>query len=403
MTRLRVAVVAHGRFHAFDLARELHRQGHDVTVLSNYPSWAVERFGIESGWYRGLTAHGVTERALARLLPRSLPGTEAARHQWFGRWATRVLEREEWDVVHCWSGISEELLTSKRLRAGARVLMRGSAHIAEQAALLREEESRIGRPVERPSAWMIGREQREYERADHIVVLSEFARASFERRGISADRLSVLPLGVDVEAFRAPEASVQVRVDRILSGRPLRVLYVGALSARKGLVDLLETARRCEGLPIEFALVGPWVSETESLLKGAAPNVVVRGSRRQADLPTEYWNADLFFFPTIEDGFGMVLTQAIAAGCPVLATGHCAAPDLVQAGAAGWVLPIRRPDAFETRIRWCHENRAELADVIRAHATTPVHIRSWHDVATEFAAAAPAWIEQRPLVEGKAT
>jgi glycosyltransferase involved in cell wall biosynthesis len=388
---LRVAIVAHGRFHAFDLARELHGLGHDVVLLSNYPAWAAERFGVTRGDYTGLWPHGGIERVAARLAPSILRQTEAIRHRWFGRWAAQALEGRSWDVVHCWSGVAEEVFTSRRITTGCRALMRGSAHIAEQAALLEEEERRTGVALERPSRWMIAREQREYGRADRIVVLSEFARASFERRGIGAGRVSVLPLGVDVRAFQVSSTEIEARVARILGGGPLRVLFAGTLSGRKGLRDLLDTARACEGLPIEFTVVGPTLPETEALMAAAGPNVTVLGRREQRALPELYSHADVFLFPTIEDGFGMVLTQAAAAGLVILATPNCAAPEILGQGAQGWILPIRRPDVFADRLRWCHRNREDVAAMLLAAATS-AGARTWTEVATAFADEATQWV-----------
>lgn len=390
MSGLRVAIVVHGRFHAFDLSRELQAQGHETAVFSNYPAWAAARFGLDRRRYQGLAAHGVVERAVGKMPP-VLTRSEPWRHRWFGRWAARALEGYPWDVVHCWSGVSDELLRSPRVRAAARVLMRGSAHILDQSVLLREEEARVGAALDRPSPWMIEREQSEYARADRILVLSEFARASFARHGYGPDKVDVLPLGVSVDMFRPTAERAAARVERIRQSRPLTILYVGTLSARKGLRDLVTISRMCETLPMQFVLVGPRLPETSALLAGAGPNVTVLDKRDQHDLPEVYWSADAFIFPTIEDGFGMVLTQARAAGLPVLCTPHCAGPDLITVGRDGWVLPVREPEAFADRLRWCHGNRDALAEMV-ATSDVPVQPRDWSGVAERFVQLSAMWM-----------
>lgn len=393
MSGLRVAIVAHGRFHAFDLARELHAQGHDVVTFSTYPAWAAARFGIDAASYRGNPVQGVIDRGLGRL-PAAFARSEAWRHRRFGRWAARAIASRPWDVVHCWSGVSEELLRSPAVRAGCRVLMRGSAHIAEQDELLRAEQARAGVPIDRPSAWMVAREEREYALADRIVVLSEFARASFARRGHGADKVTVLPLGVDVARFGASPADIEARVGRIRGGAVLTVVYAGALSARKGLVDLVDVARQCAGLAVRFVLVGPAVPETAALLSGAGSNVTILGKVDQGALPAIYRDADLFLFPTIEDGFGMVLTQAMAAGLPILCTTNCAGPDMMVPDRDGWVLPIRAPEAFADRLRWCDAHREDLAAMVSTRAAGDL-ARDWSDVAAKFAVRAREWVAGR--------
>jgi glycosyltransferase involved in cell wall biosynthesis len=391
VTRLRIAIVVPGRFHAFDLARELIALGHDVTVFTSHPAWAARRYGIGRQDVRSAWWHG----ALARGLARVPNGLRAAAESWscrrFGRWAARALESRHWDVVHVWSGVAEEVLESAKVSAAARVLMRGSAHVSIQDELLGVEAARIGVPLDRPSSWMVAREQREYALADRVLVLSEFARRSFERCGYDPDRLSVLPLGVDVRMFTPPAGIVAARVKRIGDGGALRVLYVGALSAQKGLFDLMEVARQCQPAAIEFTLIGPVLPETSALLTRAGSNVVVLARRDQHDLPQIYQEADLFIFPTVQDGYGMVLAQARAAGLPILCTTNCAGPDFISEGRDGWIVPIRAPEAFAARLCWCDEHRRELADMVASIDTSAVP-RDWSAVAREFAALVPAWM-----------
>jgi glycosyltransferase involved in cell wall biosynthesis len=381
---VRIALVVQGRFHGFDLAKSLIARGHDVRVLTNYPAAIAARFGLPKASVRSFVWHGLLDRAAlaaAGRLPTVYP--ERRLHELFGRWAAREVSRREFDVVHCWSGVSLELLSVPSLTATATLLMRGSSHIRTQDRLLREEERRVGVPMDRPSEWMIGRETDEYACADRIVVLSSFARRTFLEEGCDPEGLSVLPLGVDVDAFRATPAASDARTARILGGGRLRVLYVGALSFRKGLLDLVRAAELLRGEAVEFTLVGPRMAESEPLLATAGANVRVLPKRPQAELPAVYAAADLFVFPTIEDGFGMVLTQAKAAGLPILTTENCAGSDLVTDGRDGWIVPIRDAQALADRLRWCTAHRPALADMARTveAADQP---RSWDRVAEDF-------------------
>jgi glycosyltransferase involved in cell wall biosynthesis len=194
----------------------------------------------------------------------------------------------------------------------------------------------------------------------------------------------VLPLGVDVSAFRASVAAREARRARILRPQPLRVLYVGALSLQKGLVDLVSAADVLRDEAFEFALVGPRMAETDQLLARAAPNVRVLPKRPQRDLPPVYADADLFLFPTIQDGFGMVLTQARASGLPILTTSNGGGPDLVTEGRDGWIVSIRDVQAIVARLRWCAANRSSLAEMADSIDDAGV-ARDWSDVARDFA------------------
>ena len=382
--KLRIAIVVHGRFHAFDLARALIARGHHVTVFTNYPQWATARFNLPSRAVRSHVGHFVADRAVgAAAWSRLSRGWEPIGHQAFGRWAARELARESWDVVHCWSGVSEELLESAAGRATPTLLMRGSSHIAFQRRLLDEESVRVGADLDRPSDWMVAREQREYERASRLVVLSTFAKRSFVEEGVPGDRLSVLPLGVDASAFRASETAIEERCERIRSGRPITVVYAGTVSFRKGFWDFAEIIRAVPAGRFRFVLAGSVLPECQSLVQSLGSRVETLGPLPQAQLPGFYRQGDLFVFPTLEDGFGLVLTQAAASGLPILATAHCAAPDLIVEDESGWILPIRDAHAFAGRLDWCDGHREAVAGMVRT-AALRAQASDWAAVAVDF-------------------
>src|SRR5207244_1024703 len=114
----------------------------------------------------------------------------------FGCWAAQQLVQGSWDVVHCFSGVAEEVFLALRETSTALTLVRGSAHIAEQHQILCDEEVRVGVWTEKPSPWILAREQREYELADAIIILGAFPERSFVERGVNSAKLYRIPLGV---------------------------------------------------------------------------------------------------------------------------------------------------------------------------------------------------------------
>lgn len=401
---LKIAIVVQGRFHGFDLARELLARGHDVTLFTNYPGWAAERFGVPAARTRSLVLHGVAARlsgALSRAV--GVPQPEAMLHQWFGRWAERELCRERWDLVHLWSGVADESLQSRRLQVDCRLLMRGSAHIDVQARLLGDEARRAGAVIDRPSAWMIARERREYDLADHILVLSSFSRASFEAVGMNASRISLLRLGVRVRDFRPSPDIVAARQRRILAGEPLRVLYVGALSYQKGLWDMVHAIRALPATgEFRFTFVGPILREARPLIDQLGDRVRVVGKVAQSELPRYYADADVFLYPTIQDGYAAVTAQAKASALPILTTAHGAGLDIVTPDEDGWIVPLRDPAAIVARLEWCRAHRPELAAMVGRIVDT-FRARDWSDVARDFESIAVRLCSSPPVVARRAS
>lgn len=378
--KYKIAIVVHGRFHAFDLARALLDRGHDVTLFTNYPQWAVQRFGIAKQHVRSFTAHGIISRAIWNAHQKwGMPYPEAWLHCAFGRWAAKQVLPEKWDLVHCWSGVAEEILDGQGRGVELITLMRGSAHIRTQARLLQEEEERTKTQQDQPSHWMIAREEREYAKADRIIVLSSFAFQTFVESGIPEQKLLSDPLGVEVRDFRPVGEVIEERCQRILAGTPLRVLYVGAKSFQKGMWDLATTVKALPKEKFQFRLVGAQTPETENLF-ASLPDIELIAKQPQCELFKQYAWGDLFLFPTIQDGFASVLAQANASALPILTTTNCGGPDLIQEGLSGWVLPIRNPSAIVDRLQWCDNHRVELAEMVR-WTYEDFKPRTWNDTA----------------------
>ena len=228
--------------------------------------------------------------------------------------------------------------------------------------------------------------------ADRILVLSTFSRKSFEDEGTPVSRISMVPLGVQVDAFRPPPEIVSQRRRRILTGQPLRVLFVGTVSYRKGFLDFATVVEKLQGHGFSFEVVGPILPECAPLVDRLRGKATFAGKRPQADLPASYHAADLFLFPTIEDGFAAVLAQAKAAALPILTTAHGAGLDLITPGQDGWIVPVREPGAIVDRLIWCGANRPIVASVVKRVYDT-FRPRDWNQVATHFEAVCVAATE----------
>jgi glycosyltransferase involved in cell wall biosynthesis len=381
---VKIAIAVHGRFHAFDFARALIERGHDVTLFTNYPAFVVARFGIPKFRVRSFLTHGVASRILHRFgFERRSERVERVLHEAFGRWACSQLLKEQWDVTYTWSGVSEAALRRIPRQRTLRLLVRGSAHIRTQARLLSDEQLRTGVPQEQPSKWRVRKEEREYRLADAVIVLSSFCHQTFVDQGFPEDRLGRMVSGTRVAAFSPGPGVVAERSARILSGARLRVLMVGTFSYRKGVHDFARIVRALGTERFEFRFVGSISSEAAELAQSLSDQVEFRERLPQTALPHEYAWADVFLFPTIEDGFPAVLAQAAASALPVLTTPNGAGHDLVRDGETGWILPIRSPERFIERLRWCDHNRETLAAMVRS-LEGAYSARDWPVVAGDF-------------------
>lgn len=308
-----VAVAVHGRFHGFELAGELQRHGLLARLITTYPAFVARRF-LPAG--TPLTTRPMLE-LLRRLHPRlGLPGRPdlfIARH--FAQALARTLP--EADILVGWSGATLEAIAPAQARGIKVVLERGSTHIAHQSAVLKDAHRRCGLSWNATDPRLAERELAEYEQADLICTGSTFAKQSFVARGIAADKVAVNPYGVDLSRFRPGPRPAG----------PRRLLFVGSVGVRKGVPWLIEAFR---SLPEdwELHLVGPVERGFEAMLARLdLTRVVLRGALPGAVLPEEYRAADIFCLPSVEEGFGMVVLQAMASGLPVIASTATGGPD----------------------------------------------------------------------------
>ncbi len=385
--KLRIAIAVHGRFHAFDLARALTELGHHVVVFTNVPAIFARAFGIRAENMQVDWLHGVAARVLNKLgLGRRF---EAYLHRLFAVRVQRALVRwsqrqGDFDIVHIFSGVAEESLRDHRIK-GLKSLLRGSAHIVTQAKLLAEEQQRIACAIELPSAWMQARECREYALADKIVVMSSFAKRSFIERDFAAQGIVICPGAAEIGDFFADVPTRERRRARVQSGAKLTVLLVGTVSAQKGVVDLVQVAEALADR-IRFRFVGSIAADAGPLMARVHAVVEVHPRVPQQQLARWYADADVMFHPTIQDGFAVVLAQALMSGVPVLCSENCAASDIITDGKTGFVVPARDAAAMIERLTRLDADRALLLRMFDALQATHYDF-SWTAAARIFVGA----------------
>jgi glycosyltransferase involved in cell wall biosynthesis len=204
---------------------------------------------------------------------------------------------------------------------------------------------------------LIQRMEREFVECDKIVVPSTAARRSFESFSYASKATVVAP-GVDHELF-APVPSAGY-------SRPslFRVCYVGRVELAKGMAYLLQAWKNLNLKNAELLLVGEYRSELKHLLaQYAGSNVRIVGLLSPAEVADCYRSSSLFVFPSVNEGFGMVLLEAMASGLPVIASQGTGADDCVTHGEDGFVVPARNVAALEDTLLWCYQHQDDAKSI----------------------------------------
>ncbi len=371
---MKVCVGSAGRFHAFDLARQMERLGHLTRLYTAYPRFKVD--GLPAAkvstfpWIMG-------PAALAGRF--GLPGLRERLNfsiiETFDRWMAARLA--PCDVFHCLSSFGLQSHRAARARHGAlTVCDRGSAHIVFQNEILHEEYECCGIPYRAIDARIVERELAEYEFCDLISAPSSFTLRSFVEKGVPRDKLRLNPYGVDLSMFHP-----MPKCDSVF-----RVLFVGLTSVQKGVRYLLEAVAKAQISGLETWLVGAIAPEMRPTLARYENRFRHLGVLPRAELAEQYSQASVLVLPSVHDGFGLVMAQAMACGVPVIATENTGAADLFTDGVEGFIVPIRDAAAIADKIVFLHEH-PEVRDAMGAAALARVRaLGGWNSYGERAAA-----------------
>ena len=192
---------------------------------------------------------------------------------------------------------------------------------------------------------MVATEQEEHALADLVVVPSEFVKQTLVENGVDEGKIRVIPFGTDLDLFHPPKQREGGQ-----SGRPVVFLFVGGLSARKGLPVLLAAWRRLGLTDAELWLAGSGtLPDGESALLPA--NVKILGPQERPQVAALMRAADVFVFPSFFEGLAQVQIEALATGLPVIGTCESGAGGLVKNGVNGEMTPAGDEHALADAMR----------------------------------------------------
>ncbi len=226
------------------------------------------------------------------------------------------------------------------------------------------------------AAEMVATEREEHELADVIVVPSQFVKETLVVEGVDERKIRIIPFGTDLDLFR-PAAERQQK-----SG-PVVFLFVGGLSARKGVPVLLEAWRRWNPSGAELWLAGPGEIPADEQA-GLPVSVKVLGPKGRAEVAALMQKADVFVFPSFFEGLAQVQIEAQACGLPLIATRESGATELIADGRAGILVPAGDADALATAMQRLAADPALRAEM-RANAMVGRERLSWRNYGDQWA------------------
>jgi glycosyltransferase involved in cell wall biosynthesis len=207
------------------------------------------------------------------------------------------------------------------------------------------------------------RKDAELALADVVFVASSYTRKTLEAAPGFKGTIAIVPYGSPT----LPKTTAPVERPR---SEKLRVLFVGSLGQRKGLSYLFAACRQL-GSAVELTIIGQKPMEACPVLDRELAAVRWLPTCPHQQVLAEMEAHDVFVFPSLFEGFGLVLLEALAMGLPVITTEHTAGPDLIREGQEGFIVPIRSSAAIAEKLELLRlepERRRDMSHRARRRA-----------------------------------
>jgi len=205
--------------------------------------------------------------------------------------------------------------------------------------------------------WKLDLKDEELQRAEVIVVPTTMVRKSIEQFLPVQAKFVLAPYGADASA------EVKQWTARELQG-PLQMIFVGSLGPRKGLHILFEALSKIPAHLYRLTLVGRWEQGFREWLTQRYPiDFEWTGPLTSREVHAAYRRSQVLVFPSLAEGYALVIPEAMASGIPVITTERTAGVDLIQHGVEGWLVPAGNGDALREQIEQVMANRASLPEV----------------------------------------
>jgi glycosyltransferase involved in cell wall biosynthesis len=352
--------------HVYPFAVELAKRGALGAYYSGYPAWKLpDSAGLP------IRAHSLRTNivyGLLRYVPERLRPSSRRLFTWqdrgFDRWVGAHLA--PCDYIHGIPGQCLHTFRAARELGICTVLNHATGPVRDWVQIMTPEYARAGLRIEDHCPYdadYFRCEDEEYALATFHCVASTIVGGQLVARGIHPRRIWLVPYGADERVFFPGENR---------SRAEFRIAFAGQVALRKGIRTLLDalTLAGCADWRVDF--FGAELCESRGDIagyRGATP-LEFHGAVSQARLADAFRSASVLVLPSIEEGFGLVVPQALNCGCPAIVSDRVGAKDLIRDRDNGSIFPVHDAAALAAELAWW-----------AAHPRRVVGAWTWHEPA----------------------
>lgn len=192
--------------------------------------------------------------------------------------------------------------------------------------------------------------------ADYFLAPSNFVLKSLVTHKVKREQVKIVPYGVDISQFNIIKNKEE--------NGPLKLIYVGGISYRKGIHRLLEVIKEFDYSKVELYLAGTFDKNSDLYLNyKTKKNIHFLGFVTRDKLNKLYNEASIFVLPSFGEGLAQVGLEAMACGLPLLCTTNSGVNDVVIDGENGFVYEPNKNDELKNKIIWFINNREKIHEM----------------------------------------
>ena len=359
MSDFKVDVSVIGRFHAFNLAQSLQNKKVLNKLFTTLPKFRAKDFNIDSNKVVSCWWCEIMVRLFRKFnLIQNNPSLIYKYHHCYMNALNHYIKKSDADIFIGFAGVSLEALKIAKSRGMITILERGSSHRVYQQNIMKEEYKlqNIKTNIDfSQNEEVFERELLEYQLADYISIPSSFVKRTFLEQGFEEKKLLVNPYGVDLSEFKQIPKEDNV----------FRIIFAGGATLRKGYHYLLQAFYELNLPNAEVWHLGSINDEIKPFLdKYKTDKWILKGHKPQNELYKYYSQGSVFVLPSLEDGFGMVIFQAMSCGLPVILSENTGGYDAItKDGEEGFVIPIRDVEALKEKILYLYNNHDKCKEM----------------------------------------
>jgi glycosyltransferase involved in cell wall biosynthesis len=272
------------------------------------------------------------------------------------RKTNKFIIREEFDVVHVHFPFASSILVNLNNKLKDKMIY--TVHADEYRLGLSEllKPPLVAR-IFSPDLYLMKRVRKN-------VVLNEPLKEKLVKKGIPEERLEVIPNGVNVEDFNVSEEEIE-RVKKKYGLEGIVVMFAGTVTPRKGVFELMKAAEILNRKDTLFLIVGNldldrgYSQRVMEYARSKGINAKFTGFVPYKDLKALYSACDIFVLPSLEEGHGIVLTEAMASGKPLIGSKVGGIPMQIRDGWNGFLVEAENEEQLADKIKHLIENEEE--------------------------------------------